>query len=157
MADNIQTIINLRSGPDESWDFTNHGQCVGCGKCCGSFLPLTQDDITRIKAHVHAHNLKPIIHAPVFTAAQDETCPFMDPSRPPGRRCVIYPIRPAMCRIYTCHSLTDKQTAARQNQLIMQDRGLREILFSLDKHAQNLRKTFWPELFPDETDAQIRL
>lgn len=53
------------------------GSCSGCGECCSDFLPLSSDEVKRIKAYVKKHGLKPHHNAvALMTGAYDVTCPF---------------------------------------------------------------------------------
>ena len=35
------------------------GSCSGCGECCNDFLPLSKDELKRIKAYAKKNGLKP--------------------------------------------------------------------------------------------------
>ena len=79
-------------------NFTDHGKCSGCGECCSDFLPISQDEISRIHRYVREHGIKPH-HNNVLAIGFDITCPFRDNVK---KVCVIYGIRPAICREFKC-------------------------------------------------------
>lgn len=35
------------------------GKCTKCGECCGSVLPITQEDADRIQEYVFENDIKP--------------------------------------------------------------------------------------------------
>ena len=87
-------------------NFTEHGCCSNCGECCANLIPISESEIKAIKKYIKAHNIKqqwgaipiPFRTAPVL----DLGCPFRDGS---AKKCLIYPVRPAVCRNFRC----DKQ------------------------------------------------
>ena len=82
------------------------GSCSGCGECCSDFLPLSNDEVKRIKAFVKKHGLKPHHNAvALMTGAFDVTCPFRDNEK---RQCDIYGIRPEICRSFICSKKFDE-------------------------------------------------
>lgn len=84
------------------------GSCSGCGECCSDFLPLSKDELKRIKAYAKKNGLKPHWNSvALLTGANDFTCPFRDNQK---RRCDIYDIRPEICRSFICtNSFDDAQ------------------------------------------------
>lgn len=84
-------------------DFTVGGKCSNCGKCCSNLLPLSNQEVKRIKAYIKKHGIKEQRHN--VANAVDMTCPFRDEA---NKKCLIYSIRPAICRQFMCnHSLKD--------------------------------------------------
>ena len=81
-------------------DFSDNGKCSNCGACCNDIIPLTNSDINRIKIYVKKNNIKPINHCLLMTKAIDTVCPFRDSI---NKKCVIYEVRPAICRSFLCH------------------------------------------------------
>lgn len=80
--------------------FTDRGSCDGCGECCGQYLPLTKKEIKRLKRYVRRNGVKP---TPEFLRYGDKyifscLCPFLGSDR----RCMVYDVRPAICRAYRC-------------------------------------------------------
>ena len=55
---------------------TDNGRCIGCGECCTNMLPLSKNEISRIKAYIRKHNIKEQRHN--FMIGIDMTCPFRD-------------------------------------------------------------------------------
>lgn len=90
-------------------DFTIDGECIGCGECCSDILPMTDEEVKTIKRYIKKHNIKEQrYHA---MAVQDMTCPFM--SKDKGKdKCLIYEVRPTICRVYTCHKFKDRIATA---------------------------------------------
>lgn len=44
-------------------DYTTQGKCSNCGACCSDFLPLSDNDIRRIKVYIAEHHIKDIKNA----------------------------------------------------------------------------------------------
>lgn len=87
------------------YDYTVGGKCVGCGNCCSNSLFLSQKEINTIKTYIRNHRIKEQMHmvAPLMNQpVLDLTCPFMD-SHSKDKKCVIYPVRPLVCRCFTCN------------------------------------------------------
>lgn len=62
---------------------------------------MTSNEITRIRAYIKKHNIKPHRHDVMYAeTAYDMTCPFMDGSK--HEKCTIYEVRPRICREYIC-------------------------------------------------------
>lgn len=80
-------------------DFTKNGKCSDCGKCCSNMLPLSVEEIKRIKAYVKRQGIKEQRHN--FVSGFDMTCPFRDEA---NRKCTIYDIRPEICRQFKCNN-----------------------------------------------------
>ena len=66
--------------------------CKNCGKCCG-VIPVSQEDVKTIKKYIKEHDIKP------NPAKNTPECPFRDEK---NKKCMIYPVRPLMCRTYRC-------------------------------------------------------
>ena len=79
-------------------DFTVNGKCSNCGQCCSNCLPLSEAEIKKIKAYVKQHKIKEQRHN--VAVGVDMTCPFRDEA---NRKCLIYEIRPAICREFVCN------------------------------------------------------
>ena len=88
-------------------DYTTQGKCSNCGACCSDFLPLSDNDIRRIKAYIEEHHIKEQRHNDI--QGYDMTCPFRDEA---NKKCLIYKIRPAICKQFMCnHTIEDIQKA----------------------------------------------
>lgn len=82
-------------------DLTDNGKCVGCGNCCSNRLPLSNKEKIVIRNYIKKHNIKPQIHCvPLADKIVDLTCPFMRNFG--NKRCVIYDVRPRVCREFLC-------------------------------------------------------
>ena len=79
-------------------DFTVNNKCSNCGKCCSNCLPLSDAEVKRIKAYIKKHNIKEQRHN--VASGIDMTCPFRDEA---NKKCLIYDIRPAICREFMCN------------------------------------------------------
>lgn len=88
-------------------DFTKNGKCSNCGKCCTNLLPLSDAEVKRIKSYIKKHKIKEQRHN--VAVGVDMTCPFRDEA---NRKCLIYEIRPAICRQFVCnHTYEDIKQA----------------------------------------------
>ena len=83
------------------FDYTKDGQCSNCGECCSDFLPISQEEIKRIKTYIKKRGITEQKHFfPLAKYPQaDFTCPFRNNAE---RKCVIYEVRPAICRDFRC-------------------------------------------------------
>ena len=79
-------------------DFTDNGKCSNCGQCCSNLLPLSNREIKNIKAYIKKHKIKEQRHNGM--TGVDMTCPFRDEA---NKKCLIYEIRPAICRQFMCN------------------------------------------------------
>lgn len=120
----------LNSSPT---DLTRKGKCTGCGECCSNILPLSDAEIKRIKEYVKLNNVKEQSHFIIGMATKpkmDLSCPFMKASG--DKRCVIYDIRPAICRDYVCN----KSSKDMSEELLKEKRKpvfMRETFFGKEK------------------------
>ena len=95
--------------PEDPKDFTLNNQCVRCGNCCPSFLPVTQEELDRAKAEADRIGFKPSIPVGVLNDAVYLRCPFLLPQEPDKgptgmdvRKCAVHDVRPAICRSFMC-------------------------------------------------------
>lgn len=88
-------------------DYTIRDKCSNCGACCSDFLPLSDNDIRRIRKYITEHHIKEQRHN--YIQGYDMTCPFRDEA---NKKCLIYKIRPAICKQFMCnHTIKDIQKA----------------------------------------------
>lgn len=80
-------------------NYTVDGHCSGCGACCSDFLPVSREEIERIRHFVMNHHLKEHISIVNPGNFMDWTCPFRDNVH---KKCDIYPVRPQICRCFQC-------------------------------------------------------
>lgn len=82
------------------YDFTQNGECSNCGQCCSRFLPMSGKEVKFIKRYIQKHKIKEQRHIfPIAGAVEDWTCPFRSEVE---RKCLIYEVRPAICRDFRC-------------------------------------------------------
>lgn len=79
-------------------DFTKDGKCSSCGQCCGNLLPLSDKEVKAIKQYIRKHNIREQRHN--VAVGVDMTCHFRDEA---NRKCLIYEIRPEICRQFMCN------------------------------------------------------
>lgn len=79
-------------------NYTLQGKCSNCGQCCSNLLPLSNEEVNRIKAYIKKHKIKEQRHNAMVGV--DMTCPFRDEA---NKKCLIYTIRPAICREFMCN------------------------------------------------------
>lgn len=114
------------------YDFTDHGKCIGCGKCCSNVLPLSAGEIKEIRRYVKKHHIKeqkrfiPTVK-PIF----DMTCPFLMDGKEKDK-CAIYPVRPHICRCFICSQPPSKVQENKE-------------LFWRTRKACDMRETFFRE------------
>lgn len=89
-------------------DFTKDNQCSECGNCCTNMLPVSDSEVNKIKKYVKKHHIKPhVLNLPLATPVFDTTCPFLKTNET-KHRCMIYPVRPFICRHFICNQ-SEKQ------------------------------------------------
>ena len=93
-------VAELVAAGEQYHDHCVDGKCSGCGECCADLLPVTPEEIRKIKAYVEKHHIKERKGAPFFDRnAVDLTCPLRNNEE---RRCEVYPVRPLICREFIC-------------------------------------------------------
>ena len=81
------------------YNFSKDGHCSGCGACCSDILPMSLPEVNRIRKWVAQHKYVPNTQIlPMMTATYDMTCPFLNKQK----KCDIYEIRPAVCKLFHC-------------------------------------------------------
>lgn len=78
---------------------TCNGQCSCCGECCNPWNPITLDEYRTIKKYIKEHDIKPVPCRPDSNNNLYVTCPFNI-----GHGCSIYPVRPNVCKQFSCSS-----------------------------------------------------
>lgn len=93
--------INMRV-----YDFTNNGKCSNCGACCSNLLPMSDSEKSAIHAYIKKHNIKEQRHAyPTSDITINLVCPFRSDAE---RKCLIYPVRPLICRNFQCNKTPEQ-------------------------------------------------
>lgn len=117
-------------------DKTILSRCSNCGECCTNFIPMTRDEIKQIHEYLKQH--PEITEQRHENAEFDLTCPFRDDSR---KRCLIYDVRPAICRSFICNKDTstlqhEKQQAHKRGREVM----MRYEFFGNDEELRMIQK-----------------
>ena len=84
-------------------------KCSKCGECCGRVLPITDKEIKNIKKYIKGKKLKiyPASQKTCLSEIVNFNCPFLDPDA--ENKCQIYPVRPKICKVYTCRDQVQKK------------------------------------------------
>lgn len=77
-------------------DFTLNGKCSKCGECCGSVIPINQEDVNRLQEYVVYHKVRP--QKQILIMTNKLRCPYYN-----GQKCLIYEARPTICREFVCN------------------------------------------------------
>jgi hypothetical protein len=78
---------------------------------------MSPEDVTRIMDYVREYNIKPT----KILGALD--CPFLDKSKE-KHKCMIYPARPTICRIYKCDLQINDKEMKKFKKLRVKSKGL---------------------------------
>ena len=84
--------VQLKDLDATAKDLSVDGQCTGCGECCTNVMAMSDAEISRIRAYINHHGIKPVNHfkAPFAGDFVDMCCPFLDDKKP-AKKCTIYP------------------------------------------------------------------
>lgn len=74
------------------WNIPAHKNCKNCGDCCG-VIPAAANEIKHIQEYLDKH---PMIREIAQRQSHSIKCPFRDET---NRKCLIYPVRPIVCRL----------------------------------------------------------
>lgn len=85
---------------DKITDYTHGGKCSNCGACCGRLLTLSDREYKNIVKYIRDNNIQDQRCQLPMEALQDNRCPFRDEH---NQKCVIYPVRPKICRLFICN------------------------------------------------------
>lgn len=109
-----------------------NGKCSGCGNCCPNILSVSEKEIQVIRKYIKKHHIKPhVLRLPLAHDCMDVTCPFLNLDKKTDR-CMIYPVRPYICRIFQCNKDLSPQA-------IMDDKELTTVY----REKIDMRKTFF--------------
>ena len=92
---------------------TIDGKCSRCGECCKDILPIDYVELARIKKYVKEHHIVQQEHH-LKQNTIDMTCPFLNIDGD-EKKCVIYPVRPQICKKFICSMEQDKINALSEN------------------------------------------
>lgn len=107
-----EIVRNVIEGNVKITDNSVCGKCSKCGECCTNILPVNQKEIDAIQKYVIDNNIKP--QKQMLVMQNRLTCPYYN-----GKKCLIYEVRPLICKEFYCYKKPDIETA---------------IKFSKDKH-----------------------
>lgn len=99
-----EILKKIIEGNDEIQDNSILGKCSKCGECCSNILPLTQSDFDRIVKYVVKNDIVPQKH--MLVMRNRLACPYYD-----GKKCLIYEVRPIICREFYCYKQASKKIA----------------------------------------------
>jgi len=103
------------------------GKCSGCGECCADLLPLTVEEVQRLKTYAKKHGLKAHTQAPFYIKdAVDFTCPFRNQIE---SKCDVYEIRPKICRSFICSKTLEQ--ARHDRDLLHQKRSVYSLRYEV--------------------------
>lgn len=109
IANIAKLLEDMESG---IYDFTVNGQCSNYGSCCSNFLPISEEEINKIRRFIKSNNVKEMKHIiPTATPTLDMTCPFRNDAE---RICTIYPVRPQICKDFRCDKPKKKIQAGKR-------------------------------------------
>ena len=92
-------------------DMTVNDECSNCGACCARFLPVSAKDIKAIHRYLKKHPINEQVHNyPTSKPMIDFRCPFRSDDE---NKCLIYEVRPAICRDFRCDKPRKGITASR--------------------------------------------
>src|SRR5690625_2399699 len=102
---NIAEIYKtIAEGNVEITDNTICGKCSKCGECCSCFLPICQEELDIIQEYVIKNNIKP--QTQMLVMQNRLCCPYYN-----GKKCLIYEVRPLICKEFYCNKKMDIETA----------------------------------------------
>ena len=84
-------------------NFTKNGECSKCGNCCTPVIPITEEEVKKIREYIKENDIKMVM--PITKEGRHIKCCFYDFE---NHRCNIYPVRPEVCRKFIC-SLNNKE------------------------------------------------
>lgn len=100
-----------RDGLQNFRDFTICGECSNCGSCCTNILPVSGKEKKTIRRYIQKKGIKEqTCRYPTTDPIMDLTCPFRHHSE---KICLIYEVRPAICRAFRCDNSMEKIQADR--------------------------------------------
>lgn len=83
-------------------NFCKNGECSRCGACCTPFLPMTKSEVKAVKEYLKKNPQirERALNQPFFKGNNVYVrCCFYDDEK---KECMIYPVRPFICRAYKC-------------------------------------------------------
>lgn len=116
-------------------NFTNNGICSCCGQCCSDILHLSKEEINRIDEYLKEHKIKP---SPLKEDTFDLRCPFRNELL---RLCMIYEVRPEICKIFKCDKTPEESYKNREfTNFNKKPRSMRALFFNDNTNIENAKK-----------------
>ena len=84
-------------------NFCKNNECSRCGECCTPFIPMTKSEVKTVREYVKKNpQIKErALNQPFFEGNDVYVkCCFYDKEK---KECMIYPVRPFICRAYKCN------------------------------------------------------
>lgn len=121
----ISVLESVKKGMDDNiYNFTVNGKCSQCGACCSDLLPMSEKEIREIHRFINKNGITECKHLlPTANPCMDMTCPFLDTDKK-SEKCIIYPVRPAICRQFICDS---EKRAKHNRELLKQTRRIVDV------------------------------
>lgn len=111
-------------------NLTVKGECSNCGSCCSNTLPISAKETKTIERYIRKHGIKEQKRVlPTADDYVDMSCPFRSETE---KACLIYPVRPAVCREFRCDQSPEKISANKR-------------MFAKRYETLLLRETFYPQ------------
>ena len=99
-----QIFKEIITGNTKITDNSVCGKCSKCGECCTNFLPISQKELNKIVEYVIDNRIRP--QTQMLVMQNRLTCPYYD-----GKKCLIYEVRPLICREFYCYKKPDIKMA----------------------------------------------
>lgn len=128
LSNNLSQIIKDMHGGIR--DFSQHGVCSNCGSCCGNILPVSKNEIKKIRKYISKHNITEQVHTmPPAVQLYDLVCPFRNEAE---RKCMIYPVRPSICREFFCGGDPARNAEAKSEHANLPTVDMRSVFFGAE-------------------------
>lgn len=117
-------------------------KCSKCGKCCTNILLLEDQEIKRIKKFIRENDIKCNNKNSIMLASSEgyiDRCPFLSNDN----LCMIYEMRPQICRDFKCSTFCDLKNTTETNYEKVK--------------AINMIKTFYPNEYCPCDDSELNL
>lgn len=123
---------NIVEGNVEITDNTICGKCSKCGECCSCFLPICQEELDIIQKYVIENNIKP--QSQMLVMQNRLCCPYYN-----GKQCLIYEVRPLICKEFYCNKKMDIETAKKFKDKEYVSVNMWDIAKEIDKQRKSLK------------------
>lgn len=80
------------------------GKCFCCGGCCSDYIPWTKKEIIRVAEYLKEHPEIKEQYKNLSQGSFKALCAFNDETT---HRCLIYPVRPDICKTFCCNKPSD--------------------------------------------------